>query len=90
MGFSLSNKGKWNETQLITAVAKQAISRQLYVSDKDINWGGKDVMNQGYGYYFWSADLKVGNRTCYHTSAQGGGGQFIAFVKESILLLFQL
>jgi len=87
-GVLVSNKGKWDQEQLIAPeYLQKAISRILYVGDKDINWGGKDVMNQGYGYYFWSADLKVGNRTYFYSSAQGGGGQFIAYVEELDLII---
>ncbi len=87
-GMLIRNNGKWNEEQLINKdYLILATSRLLNIEDKDINWGGKDVMNQGFGYYFWSADLKVGNRTYFYTSAQGGGGQFIAYVEELDLII---
>jgi len=82
------NKGLWNGEQLIPAayIAK-ATSRILYTGDDDVYGGGKDVSNQGYGYYWWSADLKVGNKSYFSTSAQGGGGQYIILIEEFDLLI---
>ena len=50
----------------------------------DVYGGGKDVSNQGYGYFRWNAELKVGNKSYYSASAQGGGGQFIIVLKSLI------
>lgn len=82
------NKGKWNGEQLVpeTFIAR-ATSRIFYTSDAEVYGGGKDVSNLGYGYYWWNADLKVGNKSYFSTSAQGGGGQYIILVEELDLMI---
>jgi CubicO group peptidase (beta-lactamase class C family) len=83
------NKGKWEHEQLVseTFIAK-AISSILYTDgDVEVYGGGKDVSNQGYGYYWWSADLKVGNKSYFSVSAQGGGGQYIILIEELDLMI---
>jgi len=82
------NKGKWQGEQLVPAsfIAK-ATNRILYTGDDDVYGGGKDVANQGYGYYWWSANLKYGNKNYFSRSAQGGGGQYIILIEELDLLI---
>lgn len=46
-----------------------------------------DVINTGYGYFWWQADLKVGNKNYYSTSARGGGGQYIIVIEELDLII---
>ena len=52
-----------------------------------IDAGGKDVSNQGYGYFWWSGDLKYGDKNYFSASAQGGSGQFIILIKELDLIV---
>ena len=87
-GMLVMNKGKWNGEQLIPEVyIDQAISRIVLTGDDDVFGGGVAVSNQGYGYYWWSADLQVGDTTYFSTSAQGGGGQYIILIEELDLML---
>lgn len=87
-GTLAMNKGKWNGEQLIPeAFIAKATSRLFYTGDDDVYGGGKDVSNQGYGYFWWSADLKVGNKSYFSASAQGGGGQYIILIKELDLMV---
>ena len=87
-GTLAMSKGKWNEEQLIPeAYLAKATSRILYNGDERIFGGGKDVSGQGYGYFWWSGDLKVGDKTYFATSAQGGGGQFIILIEELDLVI---
>ena len=82
------NKGKWNGEQLVPeAFIAKATSRILTTGDDDVFGGGKDVSNQGYGYYWWNADLKYGNKSYFSTSAQGGGGQFIVLIEALDLMV---
>ncbi|WP_200831869.1 serine hydrolase [Aquimarina sp. AU474] len=87
-GTLAMNKGKWNGEQLVpeTYIAK-ATSRILYTGDDDVYGGGKDVSNQGYGYFWWNGDLKVGNKSYFSTSAQGGNGQYIILIEELDLMV---
>lgn len=88
-GILAMNKGKWNGEQLIPEVfIDKATSRILYTGDDvDIYGGGKDVSGQGYGYFWWNADLKVGNKSYFSASAQGGGGQYIILIEELDLVV---
>lgn len=87
-GTLAMSKGKWNGEQLIPeAYISKATSRILYNGDERIFGGGRDVSGQGYGYFWWSGDLKVGDRTYFATSAQGGGGQFIILIEELDLVV---
>ncbi len=87
-GTLAKNKGKWNGEQLIpeTYITK-ATSRILYTGDEEVHYGGKDVSKQGYGYYWWSADLKYGDKSYFAVSAQGGYGQFIILIEELDLMV---
>ena len=87
-GTLAMNKGKWNGEQLIPeAFIAKATSRIIYTGDAEVFGGGKDVSNYGYGYFWWSADLKYGNKSYFCTSAQGGGGQFIILIEELDLMV---
>ncbi len=87
-GTLATNKGKWKGEQLVpeTFIAK-ATSRILLTGDDDVYGGGKDVSNQGYGYYWWSADLKYNGKSYFSRSAQGGGGQYIILIEELDLMI---
>ena len=87
-GILAMNKGKWKGEQLIPeAYINKATSRILLTGDDDIFGGGKDVSKQGYGYFWWSGDLKSGDKTYFAASAQGGGGQFIVLIEELDLMI---
>ena len=65
-----------------------AISRINYsAEDVEVYGGGKDVSNQGYGYLWWSGDLKVGDKSYFSASAQGGGGNYIILIQELELMV---
>ncbi|WP_282160837.1 serine hydrolase domain-containing protein [Ulvibacterium marinum] len=87
-GTLAMNKGKWNGEQLVPeAFIVKATSRILYTGDDDVYGGGKDVSKQGYGYYWWNADLKYGDKSYFSASAQGGGGQYIILIEELDLMV---
>ncbi|PHR93281.1 MAG: serine hydrolase [Robiginitomaculum sp.] len=87
-GTLAMNKGKWNGEQLVSeAFMAKATGRILFNGDDKIFGGGKDVSNQGYGYFWWNGDLKYGDRSYFSTSAQGGGGQFIILIEELDLIV---
>ncbi len=87
-GTLARDKGKWNGEQLISeAFVTKATSRILYTGDDDPFGGGKDVSNYGYGYFWWSGDLKYGDKSYFSASAQGGMGQFIILIEELDLMV---
>lgn len=87
-GALAMNKGEWNNEQLIPkAYIEKAVSPILLTGDEDIFGGGAAVSNQGYGYYWWNADLRNGNKSFFSASAQGGGGQYIILIEEFDLMV---
>jgi len=87
-GTLAMNKGEWNGEQLVPeAFIKRATSRLVYTGDDDVYGGGKDVSNIGYGYFWWSADLKYGDKSYFAANAQGGLGQFIVLIEELDLMI---
>lgn len=87
-GTLVMNKGKWNGEQLVPeAFVTKATNRIVDTNDDDIFFVGDNVVNSGYGYYFWQADMKVGSKTYFSTSAQGGGGQYIILIEELDLIV---
>lgn len=88
IGLLVINNGRWKGEQLIPeAFITKATDRINYSGDDDIFGGGKDVSNQGYGYFWWSADLKHGDESYFAASAQGGGGQYIILIRELDLVI---
>lgn len=83
IGILYMNKGKWNGEQFIPqAFAGKTNSPVIDTSDIDVFGGGNDVFNQGYGYFWWNADMKAGGKSYYSSSAQGGGGMYIVLIDE--------
>ena len=89
IGILAMNKGRWQGEQLIPeAFITRSLSRINYSADDvKVFGGGKDTLEQGYGYFWWSADLKSGDKSYFSVSAQGGGGQFIILVEELDLMI---
>ncbi|NVK54732.1 MAG: serine hydrolase [Alteromonadaceae bacterium] len=88
LGLLAKNKGHWHGEQLVPAafIAK-ATSRLFTTGDDDIYGGGKDVSNQGYGYYWWSTDLLYAGQRYYAYSAQGGGGMYVLIIDDLDLMV---
>ncbi|CAM4295587.1 serine hydrolase domain-containing protein [Pseudoalteromonas byunsanensis] len=87
-GQLAKNKGKWRGEQLISqAFMKEATHSHVRLKQGDIFFTGEHVSNPGYGYYFWQADMQVGDKRYATSSAQGGGGQYIILVDELELII---
>ena len=89
LGILAMNKGQWNGEQLIPkAFIAKATSRIVDTGDNAVYFGGcRGISNEGYGYFWWNADLKVGNKSYFCANAQGGGGQFIMLIEELDLIV---
>jgi len=89
IGTLVMKKGQWQGEQLIPkAFITRAISRINHsADDAKVFGGGKDVSSQGYGYFWWNADLKYGNKSYFSASAQGGGPQYIILIEELDLMI---
>lgn len=88
-GTLARNNGKWNGEQLIPEDFITKATDRILTTDDDyeVHYGGKDVSNQGYGYFWWSADLNSGGETYFSVSAQGGYGQFVILIDELDLMV---
>ncbi len=88
IGLLAMNKGQWNGEQLIPKdYMEKSTERLLFNGDDDIFGGGHDVLNQGYGYFWWGTDLQYKEKVYASASAQGGGGIFILLIKELDLVV---
>ncbi len=87
-GLLAANRGKWNGEQLIPEVfVAKAINRIVRQSDDENFTDYDSISNVGYGYFWWQADMKVGNKNYFSTSAQGGSGQYIILIDELDLIV---
>ncbi|TQV86023.1 serine hydrolase [Aliikangiella coralliicola] len=87
-GMLVMNKGQWKGEQLISkAYLARATNKIVRLGDDDIFFTGDNVTSPGYGYYFWQADMKAGNKRYFTRSAQGGGGQYIILIDELDLIV---
>jgi len=85
-GTLVMNQGKWKGEQLISEAFISKATHKVAEPD-DVFFLAENVTNPGYGYYWWQADLKVGDKTYFSTSAQGGGGQYIILIEELDLIV---
>lgn len=87
-GTLVRDKGKWNGEQLIPeAFIAKATHRIIRPSKEDAFFIGNNVSNPGYGYYWWQADMQVGDKSYFTTSAQGGGGNYIIWIEDLDLMV---
>ncbi len=82
------NHGKWDGEQLINAeFLAKATGIIVQLGDDDIFFTAENVTSPSYGYYWWQADMKIGDKSYFTTSAQGGGGQYIILIDELDLIV---
>ena len=76
-GLLVLDQGKWRGEQLIPAeyVAK-ATARIAELSPTN-----------GYGYFWWTDDFKVGDKSLHAIEGRGAGGQFIFMFPEADLVV---
>ncbi len=87
-GLLTKNKGKWNGEQLIPErFIARSTNSIVRIGNDDIFFTGNNVSNPGYGYYWWQAEMKVGDRIYFTRSAQGGGGQYIILIDALDLMV---
>jgi CubicO group peptidase (beta-lactamase class C family) len=88
MGILAANEGKWQGKQIIDKYfMTSSTSKLITTGDDEIFGDGKDVSNQGYGYYWWSSDLQSSGKKYSSVSAQGGGGMYIILIEELDLII---
>ena len=88
LGQLAINRGKWKGEQLVPEVfIDKAIHRIVRQADDENFLDDGNIVNTGYGYFWWQADMKVGNKNYFSTSARGGGGQYIIVIEELDLMV---
>ena len=90
LGTLVMNHGKWKGEQLVSqAFLDKATQSNIQLTQEQVEnfYSGDLISNSGYGYFWWPADMKVGNKTYFSTSAQGGGGVVILLVAELDLVV---
>jgi hypothetical protein len=76
-GLLVLDKGKWHGEQLIPAeYVTKATSRINENSDTN-----------GYGYFWWTDDFKIGDKSYHAMEGRGAGGQFIFIFPEANLVV---
>jgi len=87
-GTLVANKGKWQGEQLVPeAFITKATHRIVLESDDENFTDHGNISKTGYGYFWWQADMKVGNTSYFSTSARGGSGQTIIFIEALDLVV---
>lgn len=89
VGLLARNGGRWNGEQLIPEefIKKSTNSIVCDGAAAEVFWASETVTNACYGYYWWQADMRVGDKTYATRSAQGGGAQYIILVDELDLMI---
>ena len=75
-GMLVMNGGKWNGEQLIPADFIEKATGRIHTN----------AQKTSYGYFWWRADMQVGERSFDCLSARGAGGQFILIFPELDLI----
>lgn len=77
-GTLVMNKGQWQGGRLLPAAFIAKATSEIVNSD---------THNTSYGYFWWQADMKVGEQNYSSKSARGGGGQYIMVFEQLDLLV---
>ena len=87
-GLLAKHQGRWQGEQLVPAAfINRAANRIVHLGEDDIFFTSDRVSKPGYGYYWWQADMQVGDQQYFTTSAQGGGSQYIILIDELDLIV---
>jgi CubicO group peptidase (beta-lactamase class C family) len=87
-GTLAMNKGKWNGEQLVPEAYIAKATHRIVRHSEDENFADHgNVTNTGYGFFWWQADMKVGNKSYFSTSSRGGGGQYVLLIEELDLIV---
>ena len=88
LGTLAINNGKWQGEQLVPAAFVAKATSRIAKSSDDENFLDVDnVINTGYGYFWWQADLTTGDKSYFSKAARGGGGQYIIVIDELDLVV---
>ena len=76
-GMLVMNEGRWNGQQHVPADYVQIATSRIHTNPRGTS----------YGYFWWQADMKVGDQTYTCKSARGAGGQFILMLPKLELII---
>lgn len=78
IGLLMSNGGQWGDQQLISEdFLREAMIPKSKFQNGEVFFTSETVLDAGYGFFFWTANMKVGDARFATVSAQGGGGQYV-------------
>ncbi len=75
-GLLFMNEGKWKDEQLIPAEFVQLATSRIHTNDQGTS----------YGFFWWSHDARVGDKTFDCRAGRGAGGQYIMMFPELDLI----
>ena len=86
-GTMIMNKGKWQGEQLIPADFVARATSKMVDQSAEYDDGDNQVTGTAYGYFFWQADLSLGNQSYLSKAARGGSGQIINVIEALDLVV---
>ncbi|MDK1289004.1 serine hydrolase domain-containing protein [Pseudoalteromonas umbrosa] len=88
LGLLVKSGGQWQGEQLIPKkYLAKATNKIVTLNGSDIFFTGDKVKMPSYGYYWWQAEMQIGDKRYLTRSAQGGGGQYIVLIDELDLMI---
>jgi CubicO group peptidase (beta-lactamase class C family) len=76
-GLLVLDKGKWHGEQLIPAEYVAKATSRL----------NENSATNGYGFFWWTDDFKIGDKSFHAVEGRGAGGQFIFMFPEADLVV---
>ena len=76
-GLLVLDKGKWHGEQLIPAEYVAKATSRL----------NENSATNGYGFFWWTDDFKIGDKSYHAVEGRGAGGQFIFMFAEADLVV---
>ncbi|KZN51614.1 serine hydrolase domain-containing protein [Pseudoalteromonas luteoviolacea] len=88
LGLLVKSGGQWLGEQLIPKkYLAKATNKIVAFNESDIFFTGDKVKLPSYGYYWWQAEMLIGDKRYLTRSAQGGGGQYIVLIDDLDLMI---
>ncbi len=85
-GMLYLNDGQYDENRILSENWVQK-SQTEFENNKNINVPGEDLGKTGYGYTWWIKDVELANKKTKMYFANGWGGQKIAIIPESEMII---
>ncbi|WP_271767861.1 serine hydrolase domain-containing protein [Aquimarina algiphila] len=86
-GILTANKGKWHGEQLIPEAFIARSTSKIVDQSEEYDDIPSGVSGTAYGYFWWQADMLIGNKNYLSKAARGGSGQTIIVIDELDLVV---